>query len=153
MTLEYSGSEQIAAPPEAVWAFVTKPANIAACMPDVKSSTIVDDRTFDATVAVGVGPVRGSFTFHVVLDPAPDGSKMGMKISGGGFGSVVDLDASATISAGAAPGTTVLDWRGVATMRGPVATVGGRVLDAQARRVIETTFANVKARLSAPAAV
>jgi carbon monoxide dehydrogenase subunit G len=32
-------------------------------------------------------------------------------------------------------------------MRGPVATVGGRVLDAQARRVITNTFANVAARL------
>jgi carbon monoxide dehydrogenase subunit G len=33
-------------------------------------------------------------------------------------------------------------------MRGPAATVGGRVIDAQAKRVIETTFANVKSRLS-----
>jgi carbon monoxide dehydrogenase subunit G len=33
-------------------------------------------------------------------------------------------------------------------MRGPVATVGGRVLDTQAKRVITTTFANVKARLT-----
>ena len=42
---------------------------------------------------------------------------------------------------------TVLDWQGDATMRGPVATVGGRVLDAQANRVITQTFANVKSRL------
>jgi carbon monoxide dehydrogenase subunit G len=37
-------------------------------------------------------------------------------------------------------------------MRGPVATVGGRVIDSQAKRVISTTFANVKSKLS-PATV
>lgn len=153
MTLLYNGREDIPAPRDAVWSFVTNPANIASCMPDVQSSTVIDDRTFDATVGIAVGPVRGSFKFHVVLAPASDGSAMGMKISGGGFGSVVDLDANATIADGASAGTTVLDWRGVANMRGPVATVGGRVLDSQARRVIETTFANVKAKLSTPAAV
>ena len=152
MTLEYSGREEIPAARDTVWAFVTQPANIASCMPDVKSSTVVDDRTFDATVGIAVGPVRGAFKFHVVLMPADDRSGMGMKISGGGFGSVVDLEASAQLADDGSPGATVLKWQGSATMRGPVATVGGRVIDAQARRVIETTFANVKRKLSAPAA-
>jgi carbon monoxide dehydrogenase subunit G len=49
-------------------------------------------------------------------------------------------------------GSTLLDWSGSASMRGPLATVGGRVLDAQARRVIAATFANIKTRVtSAPA--
>jgi carbon monoxide dehydrogenase subunit G len=33
-------------------------------------------------------------------------------------------------------------------MRGPIATIGGRVIDAQANRVISATFENVKNRLS-----
>jgi hypothetical protein len=76
---------------------------------------------------------------------------MNMKISGGGFGSVVDLNAGADIKSDA-PNSTTLDWTGQASMRGPVATVGGRVIDAQAKRVISTTFANVKAKLSPAAA-
>jgi hypothetical protein len=117
----------------------------------VVDSTVIDPRTFDAVVGVAVGPVRGKFKFHVVLDPQPGGDRLDMKISGGGFGSVVDLTAGADISA-EADNSTTLDWKGSASMRGPVATVGGRVIDAQAKRVISTTFANVKARLS-PAAV
>ena len=150
MNLEYSGREQIPAALETVWAFIDNPANIASCMPDVLDTTIVDARTFDVVVQVAVGPVRGKFKFHVVLDPQPGGERMNMKISGGGFGSVVDLDAGADIARDG--GGTVLDWKGRATMRGPVATVGGRVIDAQAKRVISTTFANVKARLT-PATV
>jgi len=151
VNLEYSGTETIPAGKDTVWAFITNPANIASCMPDVLESTVVDPRTFDAVVQVGVGPVRGKFKFHVVLDPQPSGDRMNMKISGGGFGSVVDLNAGADIKSDA-PNSTTLDWTGQASMRGPVATVGGRVIDAQAKRVISTTFANVKAKLSPAAA-
>jgi carbon monoxide dehydrogenase subunit G len=70
-----------------------------------------------------------------------------MKISGGGFGSAVDMSAGAdVIDAGA--GTTRLKWGGEAIARGPVATVGGRVLDAQAKKLIEQAFANVRQALS-----
>ena len=148
MKLEYSGHEDIPVAKHTVWAFINDPANIASCMPDVVSSAVVDARTFDVVVQVAVGPVRGKFKFHVALDPQPGGERMNMTISGGGLGSVVDLHAGADIAT-AANGNTTLDWKGAATMRGPVATVGGRVIDAQAKRVITTTFVNVKARLVA----
>ena len=47
---------------------------------------------------------------------------------------------------------TLLNWSGEAVMRGPVAAVGGRVLDAQARKLIAQTFANVRETLSGPRA-
>jgi carbon monoxide dehydrogenase subunit G len=148
VNLQYSGVETIPADADTVWAFITSPAAIASCMPEIRSSTVVDDRTFDAVVGIAVGPVRGTFKFHVVLEPSADRSHLGMKISGGGLGSVVDLVADADLASSG--GTTTLTWNGTATMRGPVASIGGRVIDAQAKRVIETTFANVKRRLSAP---
>lgn len=148
MKLEYSGRERIPVGKDVVWAFITDPASIASCMPDVLESTVVDPRTFDAVVQVAVGPVRGKFKFHVVLDPHPDSDRMNMKISGGGFGSVVDLDAGSDVATSPDGGTT-LDWKASATMRGPVATIGGRVIDAQAKRVITATFENVKTRLTA----
>jgi carbon monoxide dehydrogenase subunit G len=73
---------------------------------------------------------------------------MDMKISGGGFGSAVDLTAGADVS-DAGGGQTKLSWSGQAVARGPVAAVGGRVLDAQAQKLISHTFANVRERLSA----
>ena len=146
VNLEYSGRERIPVSTDVVWAFINDPANIASCMPDVIESTIVDARTFDVVVQVAVGPVRGKFKFHVVLDPQPGGDRLNMKISGGGFGSVVDLTAGADLAT--TDGMNTLNWTGAADMRGPVATVGGRVLDMQAKRVITTTFANVKARLT-----
>jgi len=48
----------------------------------------------------------------------------------------------------AGDGATLLRWRGEAIARGPVATIGGRVLDSQARKLIEQAFGNVRRSLS-----
>lgn len=150
MNLQFNGQELIPRPKDAVWRFINDPKNVAQSLPDVIDYTIKDEHSFDATVQVAVGPVRGKFKFAIELQPQPDGEHMNLKIGGGGFGSVVDLLAQADVKADGA--STVLDWRGAATMRGPVAAIGGRVLDAQARHVISTTFSNIKERLSGTAA-
>ncbi len=148
MNLEYSGQEQIAADPSAVWAFVNDPDKVGHCLPDVKEVTVLDPTHFDAVVGVGVGPVRGQFKFKFELQPDEAARRINMKISGGGFGSAVDLTAGADIVP-EPPTGTILKWNGAAVMRGPVASVGGRVLDAQAQKLIAKTFANVREKLSA----
>ena len=151
MDLKFNGQERIQANKAQVWAFINDPAKVGSCLPDVLDVQVNDAHTFDATVKVAVGPVSGKFKFKIELVPAPSGDHMDLKINGGGFGSVVDLLAGADIKDNG-DSTTTLDWRGDASMRGPVATVGGRVLDAQAQRIISTTFANVKAKLGETAA-
>jgi uncharacterized protein len=147
MKLEYNGSEQVPLTKSAVWDFINDPQKVASCLPDVQEVTVHDDKNFDAVVAIGLGPVRGKFKFKIMLDPQADGSRMNVKISGGGFGSAVDLLAGADLKDNG-DSTTTLDWSGAATMRGPIATVGGRVLDAQAQKLISATFANVKTRMA-----
>jgi uncharacterized protein len=147
VNLHYGGREIVPVPKATVWAFISDPQKVASCLPDVLETKIVDDRHFESKVKVAVGPVRGTFTFKVGLDPQESQDRMNMAISGGGFGSVVDLTAGADLRDNG-DATTTLEWAADASMRGPVATIGGRVLDAQAQRVISTTFANVKARLS-----
>jgi uncharacterized protein len=146
MNLEWSGQEQIAASKAAVWSFINDPAKVGACLPDVQSVDVHDAHNFDATVKVAVGPVRGNFKFNITLVPRDDGNHMDLKITGGGLGSVVNLLAGADLSESGS--TTTLDWNGSALVNGPVATVGGRVLDAQAHKVIATTFENVKNKVS-----
>ena len=149
MNLQYSGEETIATGTDTVWSFVTDAAKVGHCFPDVLEVTVRDPTHMEAIVRVGVGPVRGRFKLKVELVPDPARRRIDMKISGGGFGSAVDMTAGAdVIDAGA--GTTRLKWGGEAIARGPVATVGGRVLDAQAKKLIEQAFANVRQALSTP---
>ena len=148
MNLEYKGQEQIPADPATVWAFVNDPEKVGRCLPDVKEVTVHDGTHFDAVVGVGIGPVRGKFKFKFELQPDDAARRMNMKITGGGFGSAVDLTAGADVLP-APDGGTTLNWNGAAVMRGPVASVGGRVLDAQAQKLIAQTFANVREKLTA----
>lgn len=148
MTLEYNGEELIPAAHEKVWAFVTDPERVGRCMPHVLEVNVQDARHVDAIVKVGVGPVKGKFKFKIELLPAETGRRIDLKISGGGLGSAVDMSAGADLL-DAADGETRLVWGGQAIARGPVAAVGGRVLDAQAKKLITQTFANVREQLTA----
>jgi carbon monoxide dehydrogenase subunit G len=148
VNLQYSGEELIAADKAAVWRAITDPAWVGRCIPEVVDVTVHDPTHFDAVAKVGVGPVRGNFKFRFELVPSAAGDRMDLKINGGGFGSAIDLTAGAEV-VDAGGGQTRLNWSGQAVARGPVAAVGGRVLDAQAQKLISQTFANVRERLSA----
>jgi uncharacterized protein len=147
LNLQFKGNEVIPRPKDDVWRFVNDPNSIAPCLPDVQSFEVKDAHKFDAVVQVAVGPVRGKLKFAVTLDPQADGDHMNLRITGGGLGSVVDVAASALITGEG--NSTTLDWNATASMRGPVATIGARVGEAQAQRTISQTFANVKSRLTA----
>jgi carbon monoxide dehydrogenase subunit G len=148
VTLQYQGEEQIPVGREAVWTFVTDPEKVGRCLPDVLEVAVHDPTHLTAVVQVAVGPVRGKFTLKVELVPDPSESRIELKISGGGFGSAMDLTAAADLTEAGANQTT-LRWSGQAVARGPVAAVGGRVLDAQAQKLIARAFANVRQQLSA----
>jgi carbon monoxide dehydrogenase subunit G len=149
VNLSYQGQEQIEAEPDVVWAFLNDPTKLGACLPDVHEIIVNDARSFDAIVKIALGLVRGTLKFKVELTPDEAARRIRITASGGGLGSVVDLAAGATVVA-AGSGTT-LDWEGEAAMRGPIAALGGSAVDAQARKLIEQTFANVKLRVDAGA--
>ena len=147
MNLQNTGEEKIPAGLDAVWAFVTDPEKVGRCFPDVVDVTVQDSTHFEAVVRVGVGPVRGNFKMKVELLPNSSKRRIDMKVSGGGFGSTVDLTSGADL-VDTGDGTTLLKWSGTAEARGPVAAVGGRVLDAQAQKLIAQAFGNVRKQLT-----
>jgi len=148
MNLQHTGEEKIPAGLDTVWGFVTDPDKVGHCFPDVVNVTVHDSTHVEAVVKVGVGPVRGKFTLKVELLPSPSKRRIDMKISGGGFGSAVDLTSGADL-VDAGDGTTLLKWSGQVEARGPIAAVGGRVLDAQAQKLIAQAFGNVRQQLTA----
>jgi carbon monoxide dehydrogenase subunit G len=145
--LQYNGQEQVPASVDAVWAFIADPNKVGRCLPDVVELTVQDPTHFDAVVSVGLGPVRGRLRFKAEMRPDPAARRMTIKVSGGGLGSAVDQTATAELVA-VGPAATTLNWSGEAEMRGPIAAVGGRVLDAQAQKLIAQTFVNVREQLT-----
>jgi carbon monoxide dehydrogenase subunit G len=147
MKLQYNGQEKIKADYDTVWKFINDPNEVSKCLPDTEKVDIKDDKSFDAFVKVGVGPVKGKFKFSVTLVPQPENKKMMVKLRGGGLGTAIDLEAGADIKE-QADKSTLLDWNGQADVRGPAATVGGRILDSKAKELISHVFAEVGRKLN-----
>jgi uncharacterized protein len=150
LKLQYNGQEKINADYDTVWKFINDPNKVSQCLPDTEKVDIKDDKSFDAFVKVGVGPVKGKFKFAVTLVPQPENKKMLVKLRGGGLGTAIDLEAGADIKE-QEDKSTVLDWNGQAEVRGPAATVGGRVLDSKAKELIRHVFAEVSRKLNTTA--
>ncbi len=147
MKLQYNGQEKINADYDTVWTFINDPNKVSQCLPDTEKVDIKDDKSFDAFVKVGIGPVKGKFKFSVTLVPQPEYKKMMVKLRGGGLGTAIDLEAGADIKE-QEDKSTILDWNGQADVRGPAATVGGRVLDSKAKELISHVFAEVSRKLN-----
>ena len=147
MNLSYSGTEAIDAGVDEVYAFITDPSRMGQCLPQVQDVVVHDATSFDAVVKVAVGLVRGKFKYKVTLVPDPAAKTVVVKTSGGGMGSAVDMTATANLSGDGA--ATTLAWSAAAVARGPVAAVGGRVIDAQAHKLIAPTFTNIRDQINA----
>lgn len=150
MRVQYDGTVAIQAARDAVAAFVTDPDRVGRCLPDLQDLQVADERRFTAFVRIGVGPVRGQFKMEIELDPNPSGDEIGMRLKGSGMGSGLQMTSRMRLADGAAGGTE-LRWQAEATISGPLAAVGGRLLDGQARKVIEQLFTNIRQALEAGA--
>ncbi|MBE3595660.1 MAG: carbon monoxide dehydrogenase subunit G [Hydrogenibacillus sp.] len=145
----YEGEFTIEQPREKVWDFITDANKVGPCVPDLIELNVENANRFSSRVKVGVGPIRGKFDLAVELSEVEPGSVMAMTVKGGGMGSGVDMKAEATLSD--VEGGTLLKWRADTSISGPIASLGGRLIDNEARKIIEKVFANLKTALDASA--
>ncbi|EZP77523.1 carbon monoxide dehydrogenase subunit G [Parageobacillus genomosp. 1] len=140
--LKYGGEYTIKLPREEVWNFITDPHKVVPCIPDLIESNIEGDNRFQAIVKVGLGPIRGKFKLDCELSPIEPGTAMAMPIKGGGMGSGVEMNANVKLSD--TDNGTLLKWECEATISGPIASLGGRLIDNQAKKIIQQVFENLE---------
>ncbi|PTX61315.1 hypothetical protein C8P63_107110 [Melghirimyces profundicolus] len=143
----YQGDFFIDLPRPTVWAFVTDPHQMGSCIPDLLQLDVESETRFRALVRVGVGPVRGKFNLQTELTVTEPEKSGELSIRGGGMGSRVDMKTKLTLS-DTENGGTKLDWRCDAVISGPIASIGGRLIDNEAKKITEKMFANLRESLS-----
>jgi carbon monoxide dehydrogenase subunit G len=146
MKMTLSGVEQIQANVATVSAFVTDPNKVGNCLPDLQELTVADQQHFTAFVKIGVGPIRGKFKMEVEIAPSADGREMGMKLKGSGMGNGLSMSSTMKLVETAAD-RTELHWSAEASVSGPLASVGGRLLEGQAKKTTEALFTNIRQAL------
>ncbi len=58
----------INASPDRVWAFLTDPSQVARCLPGAAITSQIDDRTYEGTITVKVGPVTAAYKGRVYFE-------------------------------------------------------------------------------------
>ena len=82
--MKIEGSHTILAPRHRVWDMLHDPDVLARTVPGCQTLEVEGEARFSATLAVGVGPVRGRFNGHVELTDDVDYELYRMSLSGQG---------------------------------------------------------------------
>lgn len=147
MQMHFSGQEAVEAPPSVVWAFVSDPQRVAACLPGVQEVRVVGDGALEVTVPLSAGFLRGQLVAQVQITPQPEQGTVGVSIRGGGLGSQLQVQAHSDV-VNTGDGRTRLDWRGDADLGGPLAKLGGRAIEGRVQEMISRTFRTMSAQMA-----
>jgi uncharacterized protein len=66
---------EVDAPVDRVWALVNDIPRVAPCMPGAALTGVVDDKTYEGTVAVKLGPLRMSYKGKVVVEEVDEAAR------------------------------------------------------------------------------
>jgi 2-furoyl-CoA dehydrogenase large subunit len=144
--LHGSGSAEVGAPPEAVWAMLLDADALASIIPGAHSVEKLSPTHFRAEVTLGVGPVKGRYRAEIELfDLAPPSR---VKLRGAAVGALGAADGEGQVTLAQTSAGTRLSYTYEAKIGGKAASVGGRLLDAAARIVIRQFFEALARRVA-----
>jgi carbon monoxide dehydrogenase subunit G len=149
--MQFSGTVDIKAPRERVWAFVIDPNQVGPCGPGVESIEVTDDTHFRAKAKVGVGFISARFVVDMSMAELQPPDRALIKAHGQAPGSAVDAVATMALRDGPDGGTT-MDWSADVTISGTLASVGARLIEGMANKMIGQTFECIRVKLETPAA-
>lgn len=146
--MKFNGSVDIHAPRAKVWALLMDPAQVGSCGPGVESIETIDETHFRARAKVGVGFISARFVVDMEMtDLVPLESSV-IRAHGQAPGSAVDATATMRLGDGAG-GATTMDWTADVNIAGTLASVGARLIEGTANKMIGQTFDCIKAKLEA----
>ena len=147
--MHFEGSVPIKASREKVWAFVIDPAQVGQCGPGVESIDVIDDTHFKAAAKVGVGFINARFNVNMEFAELDAPDRAVIKAHGQAPGSAVDANASMSLSDDG-EGGTVMDWVADVNLSGTLASVGARLIEGTANKMIGQTFDCMRSKLEGP---
>lgn len=117
-------------------------------MPDLQKLEVKSADDFTAVVKAGVSFIKGDFTLHFLTVEKTPNSHAKMTAHGTGIGSTVDMEMLMDLSPGSNGGTS-MKWSAEAKIGGRIASVGQRLLQGQAEKIIKNLFDCLQGKLEA----
>jgi carbon monoxide dehydrogenase subunit G len=147
MKLEFSGSPEITASREWVWAKLMDPDFVAASAPGMESVEGLDPTHFKVVSGLGMGSLKIRFILDVELFDLVLGQELKMRTRGKAPGSAVEVVSHLRLE-DSGPEKTRLNWSATSEVSGTVASVAPRLLEGTARRLTEQFWTDFARRVS-----
>lgn len=137
--MDMSGKKLIPEDRETVWKALNDPEILRACIPGCQSLEKTSETEMTATATIKVGPVTAKFGGKVQLSEL--NAPISYRITGEGQGGVAGFaKGGAFITLDEVEGGTMLTYEVEADVGGKLAQLGGRLIDATARKLSEAFF-------------
>lgn len=137
--MEMSGQKFIPEPREIVWKALNDPAILRSCVPGCRSLEKTSDTEMQAEAEIRVGPVAAKFAGKISLSEL--NAPASYRITGEGQGGVAGFaKGNALVTLNEAEDGTLLTYSVEAQVGGKLAQLGGRLIDATARKLSEAFF-------------
>ncbi|MFL9960093.1 carbon monoxide dehydrogenase subunit G [Paraburkholderia sediminicola] len=132
--------------PDTVWRALNDPAVLEACLPGCKSLSMLDERHFESTVQIRVGPVAATFKSNVELSDL-DPPRAYTIVGTGNAGAVGFAKVTARVQLEPQGETTVLAYDADVEIGGKLMSVGSRLIQSAAGKNLDAFFGALKAHI------
>lgn len=136
--MEISGQHRFSAPRERVWTLLLDPATLQQCLPGTEDFVEVGPEEYEARLKIGVAAIRGTYKGKVKIHSKDEPNSYKMTVEGKGPAGQISGDATMELVADG--DGTMVNWSGVANVRGTLARVGGRVMQPAAKMIVGQFF-------------
>jgi carbon monoxide dehydrogenase subunit G len=140
--MRIEGSYRFTTDRQAVWKALNDPQTLAATLPGVKRLEVVGPDEYAVSADVGVGSVKGVYEGTFALTDKKDFESCQLHGSARGAPGGVQVEVVAKL-AEADGGGTDLTYTADATITGPIAGVGQRMISAASKRMAEQFFSAI----------
>jgi uncharacterized protein len=136
------------APSQEVWNLLTDPQSLQHCTPGCKQLTEIGADEFEATMEVGIGPIKGNFHGKISIKEKTPPCSYRLIVEGSGAAGFVRGEGALTLHDEAGDQTAV-HVSGDGQVGGVMAGVGQRLFEGVAKQLMGQFFQCMQSRLAA----
>jgi uncharacterized protein len=137
--MKLEGKNIIKANRDAVWQSLNDPKVLAKAIPGCQEMNLTAESLYAGVVKLGIGPVKGSYTFTVTVTESIPPVSCELHFEGKGLRGFTKMTSPIRLNA-LSENVTEVSWQGSGEVGGPLAAAGDRILIGISRMLIKQFF-------------
>ncbi len=143
--MKIQGTYTLPARREQVWQLLTDPQRLPDCLPGCEQLLAAGDDRYQVKLKLGIAAISGNYSGSVELSEKKPPVSLRMKVEGRGAPGFLSGEGKIELTEN--DGHTEVRYSGEAKVGGLIASVGNRMIEMAARRVIQQFFENAAKKL------